>query len=38
MYSIIATTDLQFPYFINEGDDLIIDETMPPLNGDLILL
>ena len=38
MYCIIASTDLHFPYFIEEGDNLIIDETMSPLNGDLVLL
>jgi len=38
MYSIIASINLQFPYFINEGDTLVIDETLPLLNGDLIYL
>ncbi len=38
MYSIAASIDLQFPYFISEGDSLIIDENMELLNGDLVLL
>jgi len=38
MYSISASIDLQFPYFIDEGDTLIIDPSLPLLNGDLIYL
>ena len=38
MYCITASIDLQFPYFIDEGDTLIVDETLPLLNGDLVLL
>jgi hypothetical protein len=38
MYCITASIDLQFPYFIDEGDTLIIDETLPLLNGDLVYL
>jgi len=38
MYCITASINLQFPYFISEGDTLIIDETLPLLNGDLIYL
>jgi len=38
MYCITASINLQFPYFISEGDSLIIDETLPLLNGDLIYL
>lgn len=38
MYCITASVGLIFPYFIEEGDTLIIDETMPLLNGDLVLL
>ena len=34
----ICFFDLHLPYFIEEGDNLIIDETMSPLNGDLVLL
>ena len=38
MYCITASKDLQFPYFISEGDSLIIDEDMELLSGDLVLL
>lgn len=38
MYCITASVGLIFPYFIEEGDNIIIDETMPLLNGDLVLL
>ena len=38
MYCITASNNLEFPYFVNEGDTLVIDETMPLLNGDLIYL
>lgn len=38
MYCITASVGLIFPYFIEEGDTLIIDETMSLLNGDLVLL
>lgn len=38
MYCITASVGLIFPHFIEEGDTLIIDETMPLLNGDLVLL
>ena len=38
MYCITASVGLIFPYFIEDGDSLIIDEDMELLNGDLVLL
>lgn len=39
MYCVPVSTDLLFcPIPINLGDDLIIDENMPMMDGDLILL
>lgn len=34
MYCITASNNLEFTYFVEVGDTLIIDETMPLLNGD----
>ncbi|MBV5278869.1 MAG: hypothetical protein J0647_07545 [Campylobacteraceae bacterium] len=38
MYFITASIDLQFLDIIKENDSLIIDEDMPVLDGDLVLL
>ena len=38
MYKVIATDDLYFPQFINDGDCLIIDENAEVLVGDLLYL
>lgn len=38
MYCINASIDLQFLDIISKEDSLIIDEDMPVLDGDLVLL